>query len=519
MSIKELDNKFQPEKFSESSVAEVVSVLKNKSEESLIILDFDETLLLRNSTEEYLNTIQPQAIAAILLIILDAVKPWRYLPKKIGGETSRDWIRVLLLTIVFPWNILLWRSHARKLAETSINTELVEAISIHKNHRVVVATKGFNFIVIPIIKHLNTTIDEIIGCRFWMGCIDRNKNKEDLIASKISCAEIRESVVITDSLDDASLLAIVKHPFLVIWNQAKYIPAMQDAYIPFFYLEKVKRPGQRTIQEIILKNHLISLILALSWISPTPILHIPGISLLVFAFWCIYEVGYHENDRVAEKFEKNPVLSPTYHQYKSKMNQWQPWIWAVILSFFGILLIEASQIYIWKADNIGISEILTREHITELFIKLFLWLGVLSLTRLTYVAYNYLDEKTRIWIYPVLQVWKFFGFLVVSASNSIGVALLLAQLFVEWIPYSIYRCGGNRKTFQPEIFRLFVYSFLCLTIAIGMGDVSILINLQFVIIFVWVFLRSKSELMMLLSNASVLGKPLSELETEADIKL
>jgi hypothetical protein len=372
------------------------------------------------------------------------------------------------------------------------------------------ATKGFNFIVKPIIKHLNTAIYEIIGCRFWMGCVDRNKNKEDLIASKISCAEIGESIVVTDSLDDASLLKVVKHPFLVIWNQAKYIPAMEDAYIPFFYLETVKRPGKQTIQKIILKNHLISLILALSWGSPTPILHIPGITLLVFAFWCIYEVGYHENDLVAEKFEKKPVLSATYHQYKSKMNQWEPWIWAVALSFFGILLIEASEIGIGKADNREISEIL---------IKLSLWVGVLSLTRLTYVAYNYLDEKTRIWIYPVLQVWKFFGFLVVSASNSIGVALLLAQLFVEWIPYSIYRCGGNRKTFQPEIFRLFVYSFLCLTIATDMGDASILINPQFIIIFVWVFLRSKSELMTLLSNAYFLGKSSSEVEAEANIKL
>ncbi len=519
MNIKELDNELKIDTSTKSYAAEVVSFLRNNSEESLIILDFDETLLLRNSTEEYLNTIQPRAIAAILLIILDAVKPWKFLPKKIGGETSRDWIRVVLLTILFPWNILLWRSHAQKLAERCINTELVEAIIIHQNYRVVVATKGFDFIVRPIIKHLNITIDKLIGCRFWMGCIDRNKNKEDLIASKISFAEIQESIVVTDSLDDASLLAIVKHPFLVVWDKAKYIPAMQDAYIPLFYLEKVKRPGQQTLKKIILKNHLVSLILALSWINPIPILHIPGITLLLLAFWCIYEVGYYENDQVAEKFEQKPVLSENYQKYKSKMNQWEPWIWAVTLSFFGVLLIEASQIDIWKTDNIAISEIFAREHITELFTKLFLWLGVLSLTRLTYIVYNYLDEKTRIWIYPVLQVWKFFGFLVVTASNFIGVALLFTQLFVEWIPYSIYRCGGDRNTFKEQTFRLFAYTFLCLTIAIGIRDVSILINLQFVIIFLWVLLRSKPEIMILLSNAYFLGQPRSETQTDANPKL
>ncbi|MBF2063146.1 MAG: haloacid dehalogenase-like hydrolase [Calothrix sp. C42_A2020_038] len=490
----------------QSSEVETLSFFRDQSKASLVILDFDETLLLRNSTEEYLNTIQPRAIAAIILYILDAIKPWKFLPGKTGGDTCRDWIRVLVLTILFPWNIFLWRNHACQLAANLINTELVAAITTHKSHKIVVATKGFEFIVQPMIKQLNFAIHELIGCRFWLGCIDRHKNKEDLIARKISLAEIKESVVVTDSRDDASLLAIVKHPFLVIWEQAKYIPAMQDAYIPLFYLEKVKRPGQQTIKKIIIKNHLVSLILALSLISSHPIFHITGITLLVIAFWCIYELGYYENDQIAEKFEQKPVLSATYHQYKSKMNQWQPWYWAVFISFLGVGCIEASQIDLWQANHLVISELLVKEHIQDLSIKFSLWLSILLFTRLTYVAYNYLDKQTRIWIYPILQVWKFFGFLVVSISNLVGVILLFSQLLVEWIPYSIYRCGGNRHNFKEQIFRFFIYIFLCLIIAIGMHDASLLINPQFAIILIWAGLRSKSELMGLWSNAYLLSQ-------------
>ncbi|MEC4814745.1 MAG: haloacid dehalogenase-like hydrolase [Scytonema sp. PMC 1069.18] len=497
-------------KHPESDASEVLDFIKENPQESLMILDFDETLLLRNSTEEFLNTLQPRTIAAIILIILDVIKPWKLLPQKIGGETSRDWIRVLILTVLFPWNILLWRNHAQKLAHTYINNGLVKSIISRPTSRVVIATKGFDFIVRPITKHLPLTIEHLIACRFWMGCIDRNRKKEDLIASRISLNEIEQSIVVTDSLDDASLLAIVKNPFLVKWEKAKYIPAMEDAYIPFFYLEKVKRPGKKTLKNIIFKNHFVSLLLALSWLSPVPILHAPGIAFLLLSFWCIYEIGYYENDRVAEKFEQKPVLSEIYQKYKSKMSQWQPWVWAMILSILGIFFIEASQIDIWKSNHLAISQMFVSLNIRELLTQLFLWLSVLVSTRLIYIAYNYLDEKTRIWIYPILQFCKFFGFLVVTATNFVGVALLFAQLLVEWIPYTIYRCGGERHSFKEQTFRLFVYTFLCMTIALGIRDVSILMNPQFFTIFAWCLLRSRPELTTLFQNSHFIWKGASK---------
>ena len=41
----------------------------------LIVVDFDETLFLRNSTEEFLDSARPALLAAIMLRLLDVCSP------------------------------------------------------------------------------------------------------------------------------------------------------------------------------------------------------------------------------------------------------------------------------------------------------------------------------------------------------------------------------------------------------------------------------------------------------------
>ena len=84
------------------SPSEVEDCLKTSGEDGLILLDLDETLFLRNSTEEYLNTLKPRILGAILLILLDVLRPWNFLPGNLKGEVSRDWLRVIIKTLIFP---------------------------------------------------------------------------------------------------------------------------------------------------------------------------------------------------------------------------------------------------------------------------------------------------------------------------------------------------------------------------------------------------------------------------------
>ena len=81
-----------------------------ESEPDLAVLDFDETLWLRNSTEEFIAFARPAVLVAVVLQILGLIKPWRLISRAKAGY-YRDWIRVWAVVIVAPWSVLAWRRH------------------------------------------------------------------------------------------------------------------------------------------------------------------------------------------------------------------------------------------------------------------------------------------------------------------------------------------------------------------------------------------------------------------------
>ena len=206
--------------------------------EHLIILDFDETLFLRNSTEAYLDAIYPRPLGALYLLVAKLTRPWRWLSRHSKeNDISRDWFFVLFATLLFPWTPLVWRFKAKRLAQAHWNLDLIEAIDRNPNAQVVVATLGFNWIVNPLLKHLPEAIaskvnQDTIACRFWQGAADRAKGKLRMVAEAVGETALSEAVVVTDSLADEPLLSAVRTPCLVQWPEAKYIPAMNNFYAP-----------------------------------------------------------------------------------------------------------------------------------------------------------------------------------------------------------------------------------------------------------------------------------------------
>src|SRR5262249_38744088 len=75
-----------------------------------VFVDLDETLYLRNSTEDFIDLARPGLIAALLLRLLDVIKPWRWS----GGDTTRDVWRVRLILALFPGVRFRW---ARAVSE------------------------------------------------------------------------------------------------------------------------------------------------------------------------------------------------------------------------------------------------------------------------------------------------------------------------------------------------------------------------------------------------------------------
>lgn len=233
------------EKNSKTIDSPAASIEAVQSTQDLIVLDFDETLFLRNSTEAYLDAIHPRPLGAAWLFILKLIRPWRWLPARIRDDKlSRDWVFVLSATLLFPWTPLVWRYKAKTLAQKYWNKPLLEAIVRNQNAQVIVATLGFSWIVNALMKHLPNEVKAkvktpAIACGLLSGASDRARGKLAMVTEDVGEAALSEAVVMTDSMTDAPLLEAVKTPCLVVWPEAKYVPAMAE------YLEAISRLRSR----------------------------------------------------------------------------------------------------------------------------------------------------------------------------------------------------------------------------------------------------------------------------------
>lgn len=481
---------YQAAKSSISDISECLNQLQMATSETHIFVDFDETLLLRNSTEEYLDTLQPRVAGVYFLTLLDYLKPWNWLPSRLRGEVLRDWIRVLSATILFPWTLLLWPGHAKKLAQAQQNRALVNALSSNPNLKILVTTDGFHPVVAPILRYLDLVDVELHACRLWFGGVDRLKGKYNRLMQTLGMDTISNSTVITDSLNDIELLQAARWPYLIQWPQAQYAQAMVSAYAPFLYVVKFKHNLKYLLHGILMDQWMI-LVLASSWVAPQPILHAMGLLFLVASFWCIYELGYYENDYIAEHYEKNPNLRETTVS-RPEAPTVQPWIWASIFSVPGFLLLQ------W-AMMPEISLPMNSAILEKILWMAPAWFAILLVMRFVYFAFNHVDKRTRVWLYLLLQYSRLPAFSILSVVSPVGIILLSSQTLTSWIRYIVYRYQGNMHEVPHAILRLVTLSFLMVMLTISNGCTAIL-TWQMVAILGFCLVRTLSTLPQFLSQ-------------------
>ena len=233
----------QGKKISLVEQADALAAIVDATKNTPIILDFDETLLLRNSTAEYINSLRPRTFGFLLIVLLRIIKPWVWLPQPFAGDRTRDWFLVVVPTILLPWNLLLWQYRAKQLADDHSNSRLIAAVS-NSQATIIVASLGFNFIIAPILQHLPMRYDLLVGCRFWQGAGDRNRGKLLMMREVLSESEVRAAVLVTDSEDDLPLLQVVKHPCFVLWSEAKYIEPFKNFWL-YSWLKRIKNKAAR----------------------------------------------------------------------------------------------------------------------------------------------------------------------------------------------------------------------------------------------------------------------------------
>lgn len=489
--------------------SKAIDSIKKADKNVDIIIDFDETLLLRNSTAEYLDSLRPRLIGLLIIKFISLIKPWSWLPKPFQGDRVRDWFLVTIPTILLPWTWFLWQLKAKQLAKNYANKELIEAIDRNTSSSIIIATLGFNFIINPILKYLPIRQDMSLGCRFWQGASDRRKGKLKMLQEKRSRSSIESAIVVTDSYDDLPLLQAVRQPYLIIWPLAKYILPLKNVYLPFFYLEKVKRVGENYTLRVIAWDDIPILLFAFSWQAHHSWLHGIGIISLLVSFWCVYELGYYENDYVAEQYEEKPKLSIAYHIYKEMMNTWHPWFWSSLFGVVGVALLEKAQ----GLDLLFDSKFLETNLNTfnPILLPCLYWFGFLLLLRCCFWVYNYLNKHTRTWLYLLLQSFRYYGFLAVTATNPIGTSLLSSQILSRSVLYVVYRySGGNAENWPRQVpeklLRLLIFVFLLSAIAFGSQSFALWENWQAWAIIAWCLVQGQGQIRRMLSQVKPVVK-------------
>ena len=450
-----------------------------------LLLDLDETLYLRNSTEDYLDCARPALLAAVLMQALDSIKPWRWT----GGATSRDVWRLQLVLKLMPWTRDRWQRSLPQRAAQFTNRPLIEALH-GRVLRPVIVTLGFRSLVTPLIAALGIgelAIVAVGDSSFAASCRDRQRGKLAMTVETLGDDTVRNSLVITDSLDDLPLLDRCAVPLRTLWPDARYRCALADVYLPGRYLSQVKRPGERYIVRGILQEDFAFWVLSSVALAALPLQHIAGLLLLLLSFWTIYECGYADNDRIADRFEAEPKLSPPFHANEVATPAAQPWIWAFLFGTAAILLLR------WPEPPAIID-----------FIR---WLAVLLATLGWFRLYNRYDKRTRVWLFPGLQLARSAAFAVLVPVAAVGALALAAHVLAKWLPYYVYRFGGKAWPEAPlPLTRLLFFVVMAPLLVLTQQPASLL-NWTAAALLGWNVYRARNDLRATFAKAHRIDRP------------
>lgn len=451
-----------------------------RAHEGPLLIDLDETLYLGNSTEDFLDGARPALAALLLLRLLELIAPWRWT----GGIGSRDVWRLRLVLALMPWTLRRWRHRVAGLARDRGNAPLVQLLRQHRGP-LTILTLGFEPVVRPLIAALAVDEHGIVAADPWH-LPDRLQGKLALAQRRLGQAQVAGALSLGDSADDLPLLDASARPLRTVWPGAQFRPALRGVYIPGRYLRLVKRPGERYIQRGILQEDFAFWLIGSIGLAAMPALHLLGLLALLLSFWAIYECGYVDNDRVAERHEQEPKLSEAYHRSPVATPGVQPWLWAL---FSGAVAIELLR---WPG--------------TPALYDFLCWLAVLLLTQFWFQLYNRYDKPTRVWLYAGLQLLRSAAFLVLVPVLPIVALALGAHVLAKWLPYYVYRYSGRGwpETRVP-LTRLLFFVVLLALLSLSQGIGSLLSGTAAALLG-WNLFRAREDLQATVAGARRLDR-------------
>jgi phosphoserine phosphatase len=478
---------------SQSEAKSLVSEVVAEHRGGCVIADFDETLLLANSTELYLEAAHPRMLSALISKSVAVFLPRTFLRCKDARDIYLDLFRVLAVTLLMPWTYLTWRwIYARKVSQEFVNSALLEALAAAGRKVDIVASLGFAFIIRPVCKRIVPDA-HLIASGIGMAQTLRRNGKLPTASAAIRVGTIGEAIVITDSNKDDDILSACGSGILIEWPNCRAKAAFSDVYYPFLYTAKVKRPGEKYISSVVILTDAVAASLAYAWFLPQPVLAAFSICILQLSIWTVYEVGYFENDKAAAQ-ERSGHIPDAYSRYEKRMKPALAWIWAISFSVLGVLLFSVSEMPA-AFDAVSLSRA------AEL---LLIWLLFLAAVRASFHFYNRVEGKSRLFLYPLLQLARLGGYALIASTNFVGSALVAALVISRWIPYIIYRASGVRWYEYNKV--LLACIFLVIVMLSLPANIDGAGLLHLLVVLAWLGCRSSRQVMAAVRNTTFVAR-------------
>lgn len=491
------------EKQPQEALGKIRSLLEGERPGRRVFVDFDYSLFLSNSTEEFLGCAKPAFLAAFILKLLAFFRPWFLLSRDRGYFVWRDAIRVWTILILMPWTLLRFKRDAPKLFERYLNHELGETLKHSKQADVVVISFGFAFIIRQLIAGSPFAHSTLVASSIWHPARLRQQGKLAHLADNCIAADPETDIVITDcEKDDADLLATFNNGFHVRWPNEKTQGVHQGIYIPFYYLAKIKRSPEFLLKSTLLEEYPI-FVLAFLLYQPLHWQIMVSGSLLFLAFLIIYEIGYHENDHIGARYERAPKLSEEFARQRSYRVEPYAWYWLVALTVIAVLILDQEHISNLLA-RIDIPEQRALSYGAQLLIGF--WILMAVLVRLTFFVFNHVPLLWRIFVFFPLHLLKYFSPAIIFSLQPAGFALLSAQVIRTWSVYAIRRCGGDVEFIVSQLIRLMFLIFLLIGFALLTSFETIFGAWQTWVILAWCVVRTIPEMKRKLFHRDVLDQ-------------
>lgn len=403
-----------------------------------LLIDFDYTLFLANSTDEFIRAAKPGWLCFLICCMIDTWLRWQA-PSQFNQR--RDFLRIKWILRLLPWTLPRWRKTAGSLMRRYLNQPLWNELNNPESQPLIVSY-GCEEIIRPLLNELTPDM-RLVASSIQKGVNLRLSSKVQAVKQVLSEDELKNGLAITDSEDDRALLDAVDKGLLVEWVHPRSY-RMEDIYFPLHYLQHCRYADSNYLRGQVMLEDLPLLLCA--FVSISAPLHAVAAVLLYFSLLIVYEMGYFENDGCADRRAEDSTRPKRFDSFRNYPSA-QGWVWAILTGFAGVIIIPGG----------------------GMLMQCLKWGSVLVILRGLFHVHNHMPIRERYFTYPMLSLMRYGAVAVMLPAALPGLLLLGAQISCQTANYIAHRTGGRIAAYRRQSFRLLVLLLLLVTVGILAG--------------------------------------------------